>query len=282
LSPSAEGPREGGRRFEGAAPREHRPSPAWGEGRPEGAAPRREFQPSEGRPQYERQPTAGDLDNQWRSKMRPDAASPTGTPDDSTPSSPAPQTATLASRPKLNLAKRTVSEAQPAPSSAASDKPNPFGAARPIDTAAREKEIEEKQKLAVQQKKEADDKAREEKKAKEAAAKEASSKEEDSEEKPRADTEALSKEGEAGEADVQDENANGEIVDDKAVKPQEVVRDPPKSEGSWRRKSSTPAEPAAGTTTETLDEDGWSTVTKPVKNARNTRRGGAPTRAIAS
>jgi translation initiation factor 4B len=215
--------------------------------------------------------------------MRPDAASPTGTPDDSTPSSPAPPSATLASRPKLNLAKRTVSEAQPAPSSAASDKPNPFGAARPIDTAAREKEIEEKQKLAVQQKKEADEKAREEKKAKEAAAKEASSKENDSE-KPHANLEAVSKEGEAGEADVQDENANGEIVDDKAVKPQEVVRDPPKSEGSWRRKSSTPAEPAAaaGTTTETLDEDGWSTVTKPVKNARNTRRGGAPTRAIAS
>ena len=278
MSPSAEGPREGGRRFEGAAPREHRPSPAWGEGRAEGA-PRREFQPSEGRPQYERQPTAGDLDNQWRSKMRPDAASPTGTPDDSTPSSPAPPSATLASRPKLNLAKRTVSEAQPAPSSAASDKPNPFGAARPIDTAAREKEIEEKQKLAMQQKKEADEKAREEKKAKEAAAKEAASKEDESEDK------APSKEGEAGEADVQDENANGEIVDDKAVKPQEVVRDPPKSEGSWRRKSSTPAEPAAapaGTTTETLDEDGWSTVTKPVKNARNTRRGGAPTRAIAS
>jgi translation initiation factor 4B len=216
--------------------------------------------------------------------MRPDAASPTGTPDDSTPTSPAPQTATLASRPKLNLAKRTVSEAQPAPSSAASDKPNPFGAARPIDTAAREKEIEEKQKIALQQKKEADDKAREEKKAKEAAAKEASTKEADSEEKPRATFEVLAKAGEEGEADVQDEDANGEIVDDKAVKPQEVVRDPPKAEGSWRRKSSTPAEPAApaGTTTETLDEDGWSTVTKPVKSARNTRRGGAPTRAIAS
>jgi translation initiation factor 4B len=293
LSPSAEAPREGARRFDG--PREprgereggfrERQSPAWGEGRPEGerGPPRREFQPSEGRPQYERQPTAADQDNQWRSKMRSDVASPTGTPDASTPSSPAPQPAGLASRPKLNLAKRTVSEAQPAQPATPSDKPNPFGAARPIDTAAREKEIEEKQKQAAQQKKEADDKAREEKKAKEAAAKEAEpakstmgSRDIRLEEAPKA--------VENPEAEAEDETANGEIVDDQAVKPQEVVREAPKEGGSWRRKSSTPAAAAAAeTTTETMDEDGWSTVTKAPKNARNNnRRGGAPTRAIAS
>lgn len=203
--------------------------------------------------------------------MRPDAASPTGTPDASTPSSPAP----LASRPKLNLAKRTVSEAPTAQSAAPSDKPNPFGAARPIDTAAREREVEEKQKQAAQQKKEADDKAREEKKAKEAAAKESAPAK--AAEEPKGDD--VPKAVENPEAEAQDESANGEIVDDKAVKPQEPVV-APKDGGSWRRKSSTPADPA--TTTETMDDDGWSTVTKAPKNTRNNRRGGAPARAIAS
>ena len=227
--------------------------------------------------------------------MRPDAPaqSPTATPDASVPSSPAAQPAAPAGRPRLNLAKRTVSEAQPAQESTPSDKPNPFGAARPIDTAAREKEIEEKRQLAIRQKKEADDKAREEKKAKEAAEKAAAKdaapatptekkKEESGEEKPRATFEILQR-VEEGDSAGQDEDANGEIVDDKGVKPQEVVRDPPKAEGSWRQKSSAPAAPA-DTTTETLDEDGWSTVTKPVKSTKNNRRGGggAPARAIAS
>jgi len=278
LSPSAEAPREG-RRFDGPRePREggyrERSSPAWGEGRPEGA-PRREFQPVEGRPQVERQPTAADQDSQWRSKMRPDAASPGDTPDASTPSSPAP----LASRPKLNLAKRTVSEAPAASTAAPSDKPNPFGAARPIDTAAREREVEEKQKQAVQQKKEADEKAREEKKAKEAAAKEAAAA------KPAEESQAeeAPKTVENPEAEAKDEGANGEIVEDKAVKPQEPVV-APKEGGSWRRKSSTPGAGAAApaSTTEKLDEDGWSTVTKAPKNARGNRRGGGPSRAIAS
>lgn len=300
-NPAAGPPREGGRlrNFEGAPRPERRQSPAWGEGQANDGSrgPRREFQPSE-RPQVDRQPTAPELDNQWRTKMRPDAPaqSPTATPDASTPSSPAPQPAAPAGRPRLNLTKRTVSEAQPAPEATPSDKPNPFGAARPIDTATREKEIEEKRQLAIRQKKEADDKAREERKAKETAEKAASKdstpatpaaeKKEDggsSEEKPRATFELLQRVGEDGEPEGQDADANGEIVDDKAVKPQEVVRDPAKPEGSWRRKSNTPAEPA-GSTTETLDDDGWSTVTKPAKNAKSNRRGGgtAPSRAIAS
>ncbi|KAF1921463.1 hypothetical protein BDU57DRAFT_438898 [Ampelomyces quisqualis] len=272
--------------FQGGG-REDRSAPAWGEGRPDSGSrgPRREFQPSEGRPQYERQPTAADSDSQWRTKMRPDApasASPTGTPDASTPSSPAPAPAAPAGRPRLNLAKRTVSEVQPPPEAAtSSNKPNPFGAARPIDTAAREKEIEEKKELELRQKKEADDKAREEKRAKEAekaAAKEAD-KSNDGEEKPKANFEILQREGEESTSAGQDEDAEGEIVDDKAVKPQEVVRDPPNSEGAWRRKGDTPAA-AEGTTTEQLDDDGWSTVSK-VKNPKS-RRGGPPARAIAS
>jgi translation initiation factor 4B len=297
-APSA-APSEGGRMrgFEGGEGR--RQSPAWGEGQGgEGSRPRREFQPSE-RTQYERQPTAADSDNQWRTKMRPDAPavkSPTSTPDASMPSSPAPQPAAPASRPRLNLAKRTVSEAQPAPeASTPSDKPNPFGAARPIDTATREKEIEEKRQLAVREKKEADDKAREERKAKDAAEKATAKdsapatptkKEEDgSEEKPKSNFEVLSNVDDGGNSAGQDEDAEGEIIDDKGVKPQEVVRDPPKSGGgSWRRKPDAPAAAEGTTTTEAMDDDGWSTVTKPTKTVKNNRRGGgnAPARAIAS
>jgi translation initiation factor 4B len=307
-APSA-APSEGGRMrggFEGGEGR--RQSPAWGEGQGgEGSRPRREFQPSE-RTQFERQPTAADSDSQWRTKMRPDAPaakSPTSTPDASMPSSPAPQAAAPAGRPRLNLAKRTVSEARPTPeASTPSDKPNPFGAARPIDTATREKEIEEKRQLAIREKKEADDKAREERKAKEAAEKEKAApkdaskdapkdsaqptptkkEEENTEEKPKANFDVLSRADEGGNSAGQDEDAEGEIVDDKGVKPQEVVRDPPKAEGgSWRRKSEAPAA-AEGTTTEVMEDDGWSTVTKPTKPVKNNRRGGgnAPARAIAS
>ncbi|KAF2825679.1 hypothetical protein CC86DRAFT_33954 [Ophiobolus disseminans] len=274
--------------------REHRQSPAWGEGREDSGSrgPRREFQPAE-RPQHDRQPTAGEMDSQWRTKMRPDAPSPTITPDASTPSSPAPAPAAPAGRPRLNLQKRTVSEAQPAPDAASSsNKPNPFGAARPIDTATREKEIEEKRELELRQKKEADDKAREEKKAKDAekaaAAKESASatpseksKDDGATEKPPANFEILQREGEEGTAGGQDEDANGEIVDDKAVKPQEVVRDAPKpkSEGAWRRKTDAPAAPE-GSTTEEVEDDGWSTVSKTKKP--QSRRGGPPARAIAS
>ncbi|PSN66100.1 hypothetical protein BS50DRAFT_574560 [Corynespora cassiicola Philippines] len=286
--------REGGRARGNDGPRERRQSPAWGEGRSNDGSrpPRREFQD---KPNYERQPTAPELDNQWRSRMQPDgqAKSPTATPDASVPSSPAARPAAPAQRPRLNLTKRTVSEAEPALASSTSEsKSNPFGAARPIDTAAREREIEEKRQLAIRQKKEADDKARDEKKAKEAAEK-AAGKEtplspttekssEDAEEKPRSNFEVLQRVGEEGEAaedpESVDASANGNIVEDKAVKPTEVVREPSKAEGSWRRKSSTPA---AGSTTEALEDDGWSTVTKP-KNTKSNRRGGNQSRAIAS
>jgi len=279
--------REGRQPSYQGGPRERRQSPAWGEGRQEGPrGPRREF--SE-KPQIERQPTASEIDNQWRTKMRPDAsASPTATPDASTPSSPAPAPAAPASRPKLNLAKRTVSEAPEAPASSASNKPNPFGAARPIDTAAREKEIEDKRQLEIRQKKEADDKAREEKKAKaeaeKAAAKDAApaenSKDEAGEGKSGSNFEILQRAGDHTEAAGQDEDAQGEIIDDKSVKPQEVVRQPSKTEGAWRRKSNTPAA-ADETTTEKMEDDGWSTVSK-AKGPRNKGRGGPPARAIAS
>jgi translation initiation factor 4B len=255
LSPAPAGPttlRDGGRVRSRDGPNERKNSPAWGEGRSQDGSrpPRREFQE---RPAVERQPTAAELDNTWRARMKPDAPakSSTPTPEPSQPSSPA-QSSAPASRPRLQLAKRTVSEAQPADSSAtpSSDaKASPFGAARPVDTAAKEKEVEEKRQLAIRQKKEEDEKAREEKKAKEAEAKAAAvevskNASEDGDEK----NENGSKEGykilsradnekedgkEAGEA-----AANG----DATTKPKDFVRDPPKGPrneggGTWRGSS---------------------------------------------
>lgn len=179
LTPSEPAERAGGRGpRDFGAPRERRASPAWGEAREgpgsnEGSRPpRREF--SE-RPAVERVPTAAEQDNQWRSKMKADVPEPAATPDISTPTSPAAPAAPT-SRPRLNLAKRTVSEAPTGSeattaSSDSSSKASPFGAARPIDTSAREKAIEEKRQLAIRQKKESDDKAREEKRTRDAATK---------------------------------------------------------------------------------------------------------------
>lgn len=171
-------------------PPNRRNSPAWGEGRSQEGSrpPRREFVE---RPPVERAPTAAEQDSQWRTKMRPDAppappvqpAQAAKTPaipnlQLSTPPSPAnAPAAPPTTRPKLNLAKRTVSEAPPDANSsdaapAADSKASPFGAAKPIDTATREKEVEEKRQIAIREKKEADEKARAEKKAMEEKARE--------------------------------------------------------------------------------------------------------------
>lgn len=157
--------------------RDRRASP-WGpgEGRQDGSRPpRRDFVE---RP--ERAPTAAETNNQWRSAMRPDP--PAQSPAPSRPASEAPSSPALApaapaatgGRPKLNLAKRTVPEAPGvmSPSLGSDSKASPFGAARPIDTAARERMIEEKHQQALKEKKEAEEKAKEERRlAKEAAEK---------------------------------------------------------------------------------------------------------------
>lgn len=232
--------------------RDRRASPAaWGEGRPQDGAPRREFQE---RPVVERAPTAAEQDSQWRSKMRPDAPPATSSAPSrdgsEAPGSPAAAPA-LASRPKLNLAKRTVSEA-PTPDSPASTtgdaKASPFGAARPIDTAAREKELEEKRLAAIEEKKKADEKAKEERRiAKEAADAEKAKQAESGENK----VEILQREDEKPNdtETIETENANGNIVDDKATKPREIVRDArpkPSDTGAWRRPSGGPPKAPRG------------------------------------
>ena len=350
LTQQERGPREGGRPRTDDGPKEfrdRRSSPAaWGEGRPQGGSqeggsrpPRRDFQE---RPVAERAPTAAEQDSQWRAKMRPDAPaakSPVPSREGSeAPSSPAVAAAPVG-RPKLNLAKRTVSEAVdlPSPTSASSDaKASPFGAARPIDTAAKEREIEEKRLAAIREKKEADDKAKEEKKEAAKAVKAAEAEKQDGVEGPkkfeilqRAEGEGSSVKEDASEID----DANGTIIDDKAVKPKEIVRDikpKPVEGGAWRRSSGGPPPPRddiprgprgrgrgrggrggrgdergghdesrptrqaanGGTSPATsaqapseqpetvaLEEDGWSTVSKPKKNNRG---GNQAARAIAS
>ncbi|KAL2819158.1 hypothetical protein BJX63DRAFT_29116 [Aspergillus granulosus] len=154
LSPPPQ--REGGRpRSNEGGPGFRRSSPSWGEGRSQDGSrpPRREFQ--------ERAPTAAELDNQWRARMKPDPSpkepsnppSPAAAP--AAPVSPAAAPAP-ATRPKLNLQKRTVTETS---TSTSESKSSIFGGAKPIDTATREKEVEQRRQLALRQKREADEKA---------------------------------------------------------------------------------------------------------------------------
>ncbi|KAL6712716.1 Eukaryotic translation initiation factor 4B [Lecanora helva] len=319
-----------------------RNSPSWGEGRPAGSdagsrPPRREFVE---RPIIERVPTAAEQDNQWRAKMKPDApAAPPVQPTQaarspalsnrelSTPPSPVAPAAPPASRPKLNLAKRTVSEVPTEAASAGStdSKASPFGAAKPIDTATREKEIEEKRQIALREKKEAEEQAREAKKAAEEKEREEKRLAKEAEMAAKAEKEAATKDKPNGQntthpirekpngqvpreketnsapppgknyeilrraanddASAADEeaddasNADGLITEDKAIKPKEIVRDASaKNEEAAKTNGATPGatpDPSAAA----LEDDGWSTVSKPTKNRR---AGNQASRAIAS
>ncbi|KAI6092506.1 hypothetical protein F4821DRAFT_253956 [Hypoxylon rubiginosum] len=235
--------------------KDRRASPAtWGEGRQEGSRPPREFKERTERPERpERAPTAAELDNQWRTSMKPDhkAKSPVQSHEGSeAPPSPATSSAAPAAggRPKLNLQKRTVSGSPdvlspglPSAGAAGGDpKANPFGAARPIDTAAKEREIAVKREQQLKEKKEADEKAKEERRlAKEAAAKEAAEKAE----KAAADAEKAKAEpveeavAETSEEPKEGEAQNGAATEQKVpVKPKENVQNA-KSRASESRAS---------------------------------------------
>lgn len=274
--------------------REGRGNAAWGEGRGSDAGsrpPRKEFQE---RPVPERAPTAAEQDNKWRDRMRADPT-PVASPEASTPSSP--QAQAPKERPRLNLAKRTVSEAKPdaPPAPAPQSKASPFGAARPTDTAQRDREVAEKREIAIREKREADEKAKEEKAAKEAAAKQARQEEkanapqnerrssrqqngppktnpwrQNGDQSEKNNVSILKREGDTeGQRDTPDGDANGEIVTDKETKPQEVVKEVPRDAAEGAKQTET--------TAESLEDEGWSTVAAKPKNSR---RGGA--RAMAS
>ncbi|KAB8239253.1 translation initiation factor 4B [Aspergillus alliaceus] len=267
LSPT--GPvREGGRPQTNEGPGFRKSSPAWGEGRSQDGSrpPRREFQ--------ERAPTAAELDNSWRSRMRPDQAK-----EPSNPPSPAaaPASPVAPTRPRLNLQKRTVTEAVSSPAASGESKASPFGGARPIDTAAREKEVEERRQLALRQKKEADEKAKSEKSEKQRPAKDQPKAEKsgapadpngkDVVETPQGGKsfEILRRAGEdeSGMAADQDQGEEAKPTA-KAEASNEAAS---KENGSWRRGPAKPAEAAA-------DDEGWSTVGS---RQRNNRRGAGRT-----
>jgi translation initiation factor 4B len=323
--PAADGMRNAGRvRAAPDAPRERKNSPSWGDHRSQEGSrpPKGEFRD---RPQYERQPTAAELDNEWRSKMRPDAAvkSKSPTPSPSIPSSPATAAAPLAVRPKLNLAKRTVSEAEPAaPPSSTDSKASPFGAARPIDTATRERQVEEKRQQAIQKKKkEMEDKAKEdkEKQAREAAAKTEKTAEKDAEEGSQNDDEdkangADASTGRSNEVLSKLDDDNDDNENEKADKAPDADarregrangsserggrprgggardggREPPRGPrfnagGSWRGGGRKPSNASNPTSPATPDEEGWSTVPPASqKRGQRSRGGQQSTRAAAS
>lgn len=265
--PAGPPPREGGRPHnneEGGSSFRRSSPAAWGEGRSQdGSRPPRPDRP-------ERAPTASEMDNQWRTSMRPDQQQQK---EPTSPTAPA-------TRPKLNLTKRTVSETPTAPTAGGDSKASPFGAARPIDTATREREVEQKRQLAVRQKKDHDEKAKPEKTEKaEKAEKTEKTEKAEKTEKPK-QTKEQTKENKVGTDSNKDAvepprgGGNFEILrraggDDSmpadqepeqaaAPAPAEAAKE--STNGNWRG-ADAPAD----------EDDGWSTVgAKP----RNTRRGG--------
>ena len=324
-------------------PTMRRNSPAWGEARSQdngSRPPKRDFGE---RPPVERAPTAAEQDTQWRARMKPDAPPAPPTPTGqvarspvlsnrelSTPPSPAGAPAMPATRPKLNLAKRTVSESpsEKAATPATDSKASPFGGAKPIDTATREKEVEEKRQNALREKREAEEKAREEKRIADEKAKEEkklareaelAARATKAEQEPKSpaqvngeakplprrekvetkrekaekengisapapgkqyeilrrhadvDTSAADEEAEEAEAFDETDLTSG----DKEIKPKEIVRDP-KQDGYT---NGAMPDAAADPTAESLEEEGWSTVSKP---ERRRKTGNQAARAIAS
>nr|XP_001397207.2 translation initiation factor 4B [Aspergillus niger CBS 513.88] len=251
LSPPPAPVREGGRSRNDEGPGFRRSSPAWGEGRSQDGSrpPRREFQ--------ERTPTAAELDNAWRSKMRPDQPPKEA----SNPPSPAAAPAAPATRPRLNLQKRTVTEAVSSPSANTESKASPFGG------------------IAIRQKKEADEKAKAEKPERT----EKTEKQRPAKEQPKAEKsgtpadpngrdvaehaqggtnfEILRRAGEDESGMTADQDQTEEAA--AAAKNAEASSNaaPSKANGNWR---AGPAEAGA-------DDEGWSTVSS---KQRNNRRGG--------
>lgn len=254
-----------GDRSERGEPREfRRRSPAPG---PDGASKReyRERQP------IDRQSTAPERDNEWRRGARPDP--PPVQRVATAPSSPVAQT----TRPRLELKKRSEHPVEPALASATSDsstKPNPFGAAKPIDTFQREKEVEEKRLATIAAKKAKEEKAKEEKAKEEKKVRAAAAGEDDKSgaatptgvknfallRRASGATESTTAEGEAEEVVEAAPAATPETVTPEKKKEVEV-RPSKAVTTSWRK-----AEPKAGTEEVA---DGWSTV-----SAKKGRGGG--------
>ena len=237
----------------------------------------------------------------------------------SNPPSPASGPAIPASRPKLNLAKRTVSEAQPDAATAPRNdsKASPFGAAKPVDTATKEKEVEEKRQQALKEKKEADEKARAEKKAadekareekkaarqtedaakpqesiqspkdkpsgqkfEKAAKNERSEKENGSAEKPVGKNyEILRRDANADASAADEETDEAAGADENGLVSEDKETKPREIVRDIPSTNGEATNASADSTAEVLAGDGWSTVSKPTKGRKN---GGTAPRALAS
>ncbi|KAF3908684.1 hypothetical protein AA313_de0207906 [Arthrobotrys entomopaga] len=160
--------------------RERQPSIQGEERSDRAERPRREYQRP---PAPERVPTAAETSTQWR-RAKPDVPEEPKEPAPQQNKAPAhapsgpkeryvppPSPGVPQTRPKLELKKRSevVAADINQPAVASDSKSSPFGAARPIDTSAREKEIEEKQAKQLAEKKAKDEKDKEERKAAQAA-----------------------------------------------------------------------------------------------------------------
>lgn len=254
LSPTA--PVREGRPLSNEGPGFRRSSPAWGEGRSQdGSRP----------PRRDLAPTAAEMDNAWRSRMKPDQ--PPSEP--SNPPSPAASAAAPvpATRPKLNLQKRTVPESSLPAAASTESKASPFGGARPIDTATREKEVEERRTLAVRNKKEADDKARAEKAEKQRQAKEQAKSEKPAMDPNGRDTTETPQGGKNFEILRRAEGENGMSADQEAEEHGEAAP----AKGGQETKAAEVPNDANGNAPAGEDE-GWSTVSA---RQRNNRRGPA-------
>ncbi|KYK61851.1 RNA recognition motif containing protein [Drechmeria coniospora] len=241
---------------------------AWGEGRQEGSRPPRRDQPE----RAERVVTAAEKDFQWRERMRPDApAKPEATSHDGSEAPPSPALSTAApaqgGRPRLNLAKRTVSEAANAAAAAPAgdSKASPFGAARPIDTASKEKEIEEKRLQVLQEKREAEEKAKEERRlAKQAAA-------------AAAEVDAPAKVEEDAKAEDNDKADEGAKVDEKVAEAKEGSEPAEKQNGTPAEqkvpiRSREPKENAPSFKSRATEGGSW----RSAPNEQRANRGGGP------
>lgn len=164
----------------------------------------------------------------------------------------------------MNLQKRTVSEnvQSPPPSATGDSKASPFGAARPIDTAAREQEVVAKRERA---RKEAEEKSKADKAEKQRQSKEKAKAEKaaagDSNGTKETETDAPKKSNFEVLRRADDEAGEGEAEESKeettATKEQPKEATESKTNGSWRK-----AEPAAAE----ADEEGWSTVSTGKRN----------------
>jgi translation initiation factor 4B len=200
------------------------------------------------RPHVERQPSAAEKDNEWRKGARPVAPQPT--------SPVAPQ-----SRPRLELKKRSEQPVASETPSASSDKPNPFGGARPIDTTQREKEIEERRAAAAAARKAKEEKEREERKAaREAEAQEKAASEAGTPIATKSGFDVLRRGSGSAEGEEQAKT-------EKADRPPRVEKPQSKGPDNWRVRAAPKEAPKAEG-----ESDGWSTVTTGKRGGRGSGR----------